>query len=797
MTLGAPVYVFRPIFSLTPPSSRARKVAELTGLSSVARVTRQLLSDATAPAWVLLVVLAALGCRRQETGPEPEPASGADVRPVVAPRRPLSPAQAHAMMLEELREIRASTGETIEWLGDAKAIGMRRRVAEAEQSQSLPQQYAMRGELAELELRLGNEREAIELLLGCQQLIEPTLQEMPKEKAAALANDLEFMLGVAYMRLAETQNCCNRHTPESCVVPIRGTGLHANAYGATEATRCFERVLQRATPNSTAWLRALWLYNIAHMTLGQYPDKVPEQWRVPAEAFADSQEFPNFANASQGQGLDTFSLAGGAIADDFNGDGRLDIVASNSDTDGQIRFFENHHGKFADSTRSAGLIGLLGGLNLVQTDYDNDGFLDVLVLRGGWFQTGGRHPNSLLHNNGDGTFSDVTFSANLRSRAPTQTASWADYDNDGDLDLYIGNETTRTVPIYSELFRNNADGTFTDVAGEAGVRNNRFTKAVVWGDYDHDGLPDIYVSNFGQANRLYRNQGDGTFVDEAQRLGVTGPLRSFPVWFWDFNNDGALDLFVTSYVDDISWLAAHALDVQPLDAPYEIEPPALYQGNGGGSFSHVSERYQLTAPTSPMGSNFGDLDHDGFLDFYLGTGEPEYQNLMPNVMYHNQQGKGFADVTMAGRFGHLQKGHAVVFADLDQDGDQDVFEQLGGAYPGDGFYDALFENPGFGNSWIVVRLVGRQSNRAALGARLHLRVKQGDSTRSIYKHVNSGGSFGANPLEQSIGIGAAKQIESLEIFWPTTGKTQVFRDLPANQAIRIVEGTEEHTKLPR
>jgi len=367
-----------------------------------------------------------------------------------------------------------------------------------------------------------------------------------------------------------------------------------------------------------------------------------------------------------------------------------------------------------------------------------------------------------------------------------------DYDNDGDLDLYIGNETTRDVPIYSELYRNNADGTFTDVAEQAGVLNNRFAKAVVWGDFDNDRLPDLYVSNFGEENRLYRNRGDGTFIDVAKQLNVTAPLRSFPAWFWDFNNDGVLDIYASAYADDIAWLAASYLNIE-----HNAESAKLYVGDGFGGFAQRAEQYGLTAPTAPMGSNFGDLDNDGFLDFYLGTGEPEYQNLMPNVMYHNKQGERFSDVTMAGRFGHLQKGHAVVFADLDNDGDQDIFEQLGGAYPGDRFYDALFENPGFGNNWIAINLIGTQSNRPAIGTRIRAVIIENGVERSIYRHVNSGGSFGANPLRQSIGIGAAERIDTLEIFWPATGHTQVIRDLPANQTIRIVEGQDHYTTLPK
>ena len=210
-----------------------------------------------------------------------------------------------------------------------------------------------------------------------------------------------------------------------------------------------------------------------------------------------------------------------------------------------MRFFVNAgDGSFVDRTREAGLTGLVGGINLLQADYDNDGHLDLLVLRGGWLGDSDRHPNSLLRNNGDGTFTDVTFLAGLGEvHYPTQTASWADYDNDGDLDLYIGNEATRRgiflpqplgeveddrLASPCQLFRNNGDGSFSDVARQAGVTNDRWTKAVIWGDYDGDRYPDLYVSNFWEFNRLYHNNRDGTFTDVAEQARRHPPHRQLP-----------------------------------------------------------------------------------------------------------------------------------------------------------------------------------------------------------------------------------------------------------------------------
>ncbi len=196
-----------------------------------------------------------------------------------------------------------------------------------------------------------------------------------------------------------------------------------------------------------------------------------------------------------------------------------------------------------------------------------------------------------------------------------------------------------------------------------------------------------------------------------------------------------------------------------------------------------------------MGSNFGDLDNDGFLDFYLGTGFPPYHSLMPNVMYWNRGGQSFRDVSTAGGFAHLQKGHAVIFADFDHDGDQDIFEQMGGFFAGDKFGDALYENPGFGNHWITVELLGVESNRSAIGTRIRVQVREDGQTRTIYKHVNSGGTFGANPLRQTMGLGKADGIESLEVFWPASSRTQTFRNVPLDRFIQVVETADRFSIL--
>jgi hypothetical protein len=697
----------------------------------------------------------------------------------------------HEEMLAALAEIAERTSDENDWLGDAEFRRARARFAALPEDASAHARWRAHTEVAKHESRLGNEAAAIEHFRSAYRL----LPELKDRIAPSWVNYTVFRLAVSHMRLGETQNCCQRGASESCILPIRGDGIHTKPEGSKQAIKYLREVFEASQPQSAFRLKARWLLNIAYMTIGGYPEDVAPDVLIAPAVFESEEAFPRFHNVAGELGLDTFSLCGGLIVDDFTGDGYFDILTSTHDTRAGMHFFKNmRDGSFSEQTEKAGLAGLYGGLNLVQADYNNDGKLDVFVPRGAWYATAGQHPNSLLKGRGNGTFVDVTFDAGLgRARYPTQTAAWADYDNDGDLDLYVGNEHSGAVTAPCQLHRNGGDGTFTDVAREARVENLRFTKAVVWGDYDNDRWPDLYVSNLGAPNRLYRNNGDGTFQDVAPRLGVTRPIQSFPAWFWDFDNDGALDLYVSSYNGERDAVATVAASY--LGKRVEQESACLYRGDGRGGFDEVASQRGLHRVTLPMGSNFGDLDGDGFLDFYLGTGYPDYEALMPNVMYRNISGQRFQDVTFAGGFGHLQKGHAISFADIDHDGDQDVFEQMGGNYPGDKFRDALFENPGFGNRWLALQVVGDRSNRSAIGARIHVEVTEAGRRRSIYKHVNSGGSFGANPLRQTIGLGRASRIDQLEVYWPTTDRMQTFREVPMDQFLRITEGEDRFVTL--
>ena len=393
--------------------------------------------------------------------------------------------------------------------------------------------------------------------------------------------------------------------------------------------RYLREYLEAAPANSVQQVQGKWLLNLVHMTLGDHPEGVEPEYRLPLEAFGSGADFPRFKNVAPALGIDTFNLSGGAVVDDFDGDTDLDIFTTTFDPSGEPRFFVGDGaGGFEDRTSAAGLKGLYGGLNVVHGDYDND----------------------------------------------------------GDLDLFVGNEHSAGQAAPLQLFRSEGAGEdgvvrFRDVAAAAGVEVRAFVKAAVWGDYDNDRFPDLYVSVLGGANRLYRNRGDGSFEDVAAELGVAGPRQSFPAWFWDVDNDGNLDLFVSSYTGDRGGMGFVAASYQGFPGPWELA--RLYRNTGGGRF----------------------------------------------------------------------------------------------------------ENPGFGNRWLGLLPVGTESNRSAIGARIRVDlVDADDGTRSIHRRVGGGGSFGGNPLRQTIGLGRPASVEKVEVYWPTTDSTQTFAGVEMDRLYRVVEG---------
>ena len=640
---------------------------------------------------------------------------------------------------------------------------------------------------ANLLLQLGQEDEAIQILEG-----------LTKEDKNYAFEMIWKDLALAYLRQGERVNCISNHSVESCILPVKGMGIHTDQTGSRKAIEIYQKLLSKT--NNQEDLESGWLLNIAYMTLGEYPKGISPRFLVPGMEGDTTYRVNAFEDIAGNLKIDTKNMAGGSIVEDFDNDGYLDIMTSSWGSSDAMHYFKNNaDGTFSDLSDEVGLQGITGGLNIMQADYNNDGYKDVLVLRGAWKNEFGNEPNSLLKNNGDGSFMDVTTQSGLLSFHPTQTATWNDFNNDGWLDLFIGNESVSDgvqVAHPCELYVNNQDGTFREIARKAQSDITKFVKGVTSGDYDNDGWQDIFISTMNGQRKLLKNKGTQSgeiiFEDVTAQAGLNKEHgNTFPTWFWDYNNDGWLDIFACDYSFNrsLAWYAAAENLDFPLGNP---EKMLLYRNNHDGTFTNVADDIGLDENVFAMGSNFGDIDNDGFLDMYLGTGNPDYKSLIPNKMFKNIAGQKFADVTSSARVGHLQKGHGVSFADMDNDGDQDIYIEMGGAYVGDSYQNSFFLNPGQSeNNWICLSLEGTKSNRAAVGTRLKITFKENGVTRNVYRDVNTGGSFGASPLRREIGLGEATLIEAIEIKWHGSNEVQVFHNIQPNQFIKITEGSDK------
>ncbi|MGA2807785.1 MAG: CRTAC1 family protein [Terracidiphilus sp.] len=659
---------------------------------------------------------------------------------------------------------------------------------------SLPDEMAVRMELGNEQMRAGRSERAVDSLETLVKRMEPSLDQVPIDIQAQVHQEL----ALAYLRLAEQENCIGMHNAFSCNFPLHGSAVHKKTRGAEGAVREYTRSLD-LNPESNL---NRWLLNIAYQALGRYPQDVPKKWLAPPELFASEYDIGYFPDVAALAGMTNMELSGGAIVEDFDGDGLLDVMVSSSGPLDPMHFYHNNgDGTFSDRTKEAGLGDEIGGLNLVLTDYNNDGHPDVLVLRGAWWGKFGMYPLSLLRNNGDGTFDDVTEEAGLLTAGPTQTAAWADYDGDGWLDLFVGHESKPGDVHPCQLFHNNHDGTFTEVkapgaaAGKLGV-NLGFVKGVAWGDYNNDGRPDLYVSTMFGASFLFRNDGprdpkhpetgDWVFTDVTEPAGLGGSRHTFPTWFFDYDNDGWLDIFAGGY----STTSTEDVGAFEMGKPHKGSVSHLFHNNHDGTFTDVPHAAGLDRAITTMAANFGDLDNDGWLDVYLGLGESSYESLLPKRMFRSDQGRYFQDVTTSGGFGNLQKGHGIAFADIENNGNEDVFEELGGAFPGDVFMPTLYHNPGHGKHWVTLILEGVKTNRAAYGARIKVTIEEKGRQRSIYRAVGSVSSFGGNPMRQHIGVGQASSIREIEIWWPVSGLRQRFRNVAVDRTFHVKEGRD-------
>ncbi len=640
---------------------------------------------------------------------------------------------------------------------------------------------------ASLALKVGKEEESVK-----------TYEDLVTKMDVMSVDRMMPDMGIAYMRLGERSNCMLNHNGSSCVFPIKDEGVHKIKTGSAKAIAVYETIL-KSHPED---LESKWLLNIAFMTLGGYPKNVPAEFLIPGLDADTGFKVKPFTDIAADLGLDINGRAGGVIVDDFNNDGYLDIVTTGWGLDDPMHYFQNNKdGSFTDLTERSGLKGITGGLNIQQTDYNNDGNMDIFVLRGAWNTEGfGNQPSSLLRNNGDGTFTDVTISSGLLFYHPTQAAVWADFNNDGWLDVFVGTEhlggEDKGGIHPCALYINNHDGTFTNVAEQAHCDVKAYVKGVTSADYNNDGWPDIFISTMIGKRFLLKNKGKQggipDFEDVTEKSGLAeNKERSFTTWFYDYNNDGWPDLMVADY--NFNKSLAYYAGAEGMGKPV---PNAgnifLYRNNRDGTFTDVTKDAGLDKVVFSMGANFGDIDNDGWPDMYFGTGNPDFKSLVPNKLFKNIGGKKFADVTTSSRTGNLQKGHGVAFADFRNNGIQDIFIEMGGAYRGDSYTSSLYMNPGQNNNnWIGLKLEGVKANKAAIGSRIKVTFTENGVKRSVYKDVNSGGSFGSNPLRQEIGIGQAKSIDEIEIKWAGSQTVQRFKNIAPNQFLHITEGNNK------
>ena len=520
---------------------------------------------------------------------------------------------------------------------------------------------------------------------------------------------------------------------------------------------------------------------------------------VAAEAGLD---FQHFSGSLEKQYI-LESMSGGVAWIDYDRDGWVDLYLVNGGhweelvqgkrTISNALYRNNGDGTFTNVTRKAGVGNQNWGMGVAAGDYDNDGWVDLFVCNYG--------PNTLYRNNGDGSFTDVTSEARVGDGRWAVSAAFSDYDADGWLDLYVTNTvqfdyknpdpmdchyrgiTVQCGPLgmigdSDILYRNNGDGTFLDVSETAGVAGvpPSYGLGAIWSDYDNDGDLDLYVANDQMANFLFRNQGDGTFEEVGLFAGAAfsddGVAQgSMGVDFGDYDRDGLLDIFITHFSDDYN---------------------TLFRNLGKGRFRDMTRAAGLTFTSWPMvgwGTGFVDLDNDGWEDIFAANGHvfPQVDGYKIGTSFH-QRSQVFRNLG-DGRFEEVSAGldklkswssRGVAFADFDNDGDIDVaVNNL------DGVPWLLKNQKGSqtGN-WLVLSLEGSRTNRSGIGARVTVETGEGRQIRE----VRGGSSYeSTNDFRVHFGLGPANNVKKLSIRW-SDGTTQTFEGVEANRRYRLKEG---------
>jgi hypothetical protein len=522
-----------------------------------------------------------------------------------------------------------------------------------------------------------------------------------------------------------------------------------------------------------------WLYTILST---QFNNKI----NIVSELLIDfnivfsNTEFPLFKNVTHDFGLGTRKVnVSGVILDDFNGDGYLDAIISSSD--GGTTYYINNHGKNYSFVKNSGLDAHGYATNVSQVDFDNDGLLDIYLHRGGWRSKNENVHNILLKNIDGKKFEDVTDSSGLGREWNSNVASiWGDINNDGWMDLFVCSEVR-----HFDLFINRK-GKFTSAIEGSGISKveEGKCKGAAWGDYNNDGFIDLFISVWEGPNILYENKGDGTFQRVSMPSIEEKPYRAFSVWFFDYNNDGWLDLFISTLSSNPSDWLLYEYGQENNGAPVK-----LYKNLGGKQFVDVTNEIGIEHIGMVMGSNYADLNNDGHHDIVFGTGTGSMGAILPNRIFANISGNGFREVTKNSGLASMLKGHGVSMGDVNNDGQVDILMNLGGMYNSDGAYPGLYLNPGSANEWITIRLEGTKSNRFGVGSRVRINIIDSqDEIKTFHHLIGSGSSYGANSLQLEAGLGNAKKIQSIEIDWGGSATSQRINSPPMKKIIKITEG---------
>jgi FG-GAP-like repeat/ASPIC and UnbV len=660
---------------------------------------------------------------------------------------------------------------------------------------------------------------------GSTALLENAIREKGESESKL------FWLAMSYMRYAEADNClfkllgnaqasmeqgagrhCCHKKGHLCCLPLRR--FHDKPEASRKAAKSFERLLDRYAPRNRLYQ---WLLNFSHMTLNSFPEGVPVRYQI-ASNFIDAfygerarkteeeLSYLRFEERGEDFAVNLYGTGRGVAVEDFDKDGYLDIVTGGGFE--EVRYFRNLRGeRFVDVTEEVGLAGIKQPFMITAADYDNDGWQDLFICRPfGRFQ--------LFQNNRDGTFRDVTESSGLLGPlsegdiAATWVPAWGDVNNDGYLDLFLAQWGLKLPFVRglmakprmdSKLFINEG-GHFVDRTKEYGLASivkDQYFIGATFGDYDGDGYPDLFLSSpTRNASVLLKNV-------QGRRFEKTDLIRraegGFVAAFVDLNHDGRLDIFQAGFADattstEMAVFGDHL-------SSYHSGHSAVFLQSEDGRFVERSDIFDM--PMGTMGASFGDINNDGAYDFYLGTGDPEGWFVLPNLMYMGQtEGTKcvprMRNVSMINGFGTIQKGHGIVFFDFDNDGRQDIFSSLGGMWPADRWPSQLLVNRSqLTNTWVKIRLRGRQTNYFGVGCMIKVTAKNSKAEEiTRYYHMDNKTGFGSAPYLAHIGLMDAVRIESVRVYWPVSRRWETYTaDLNAMTILEEGTGVDNETLL--